>query len=224
MPGLASTTTARHGRDLEVAKQMAALRVQPTNRVRFAFWGAEGARPARAEHYLANLPKAELKNLMLNLNFDMVGPELRPLRLRRRRLGDGDEGRAGRGTSSVSSSTTSPRRLPTAPTAFDGRSDYGPFIDRGIPGWRSLHWSRGIKSAAEAAVYGGTVRSTPVLPRGVRHLSDQRQLDGARPDGGRDRRCDPQFAMTTSSTSGTGKSSSSSQQSVGDFKGSLLRK
>ena len=33
-----------------------------------------------------------------------------------------------------------------------------------------------------------------------------------------------QFAMTTSSTSGTGKASSSAQQSAGQFKGSLLRK
>ena len=29
------------------------------------------------------------------------------------------------------------------PTAFDGRSDYGPFIANGVPGRRSLHRGRG---------------------------------------------------------------------------------
>ena len=179
---------------LEVAKQMAALRVQPTNRVRFAFWGAEEFGLLGAEHYLANLPKAELKNLMLNLNFDMVGS---PNYVRFVYDGDGSatgtKGPSGSGNiERVFLDYFASQRLPTAPTAFDGRSDYGPFIDRGIPAGGLFTGAEGIKSAAEAAVYGGTEEwPTPVLPRGVRHLSDQRQLDGARPDGGRDRRCDP---------------------------------
>jgi Zn-dependent M28 family amino/carboxypeptidase len=58
---------------LEIAKQMAALGVQPTNTVRFAFWGGEEFGLLGAEHYLATLPKADLKDIAVNLNFDMVG-------------------------------------------------------------------------------------------------------------------------------------------------------
>ena len=48
------------------------------------------------------------------------------------------------------------QNLPTAPTAFDGRSDYGPFIDRGIPAGGLFTGAEGIKTAQQAAVYGGT--------------------------------------------------------------------
>jgi Zn-dependent M28 family amino/carboxypeptidase len=46
--------------------------------------------------------------------------------------------------------------LATDPTAFDGRSDYGPFIDRGIPAGGLFSGAEGIKTAQQAAVYGGT--------------------------------------------------------------------
>jgi Zn-dependent M28 family amino/carboxypeptidase len=46
--------------------------------------------------------------------------------------------------------------LATDPTAFDGRSDYGPFIDIGIPAGGLFTGAEGIKTAAQAAVYGGT--------------------------------------------------------------------
>ena len=207
---------------------MAALRVQPTNRVRFAFWGAEEFGLLGAEHYLANLPKAELKNLMLNLNFDMVGS---PNYVRFVYDGDG----SATGTKGPSGSGNI-ERVFLDYFASQEAADRADCLRRPLglravhrprhPGRRSLHRSRGdqVRGGGGRLRRHGRSGLRPVLPRGVRHLSDQRQLDGARPDGGRDRRCDLQFAMTTSSTSGTGKSSSSSQQSVGDFKGSLLRK
>lgn len=48
------------------------------------------------------------------------------------------------------------QNLPTEPTEFDGRSDYGPFIDRGIPAGGLFTGAEGIKTADEAAIYGGT--------------------------------------------------------------------
>jgi Zn-dependent M28 family amino/carboxypeptidase len=45
--------------------------------------------------------------------------------------------------------------LATAPTAFDGRSDYGPFIARGAPAGGLFTGAEGIKTAAQAAVFGG---------------------------------------------------------------------
>ena len=46
--------------------------------------------------------------------------------------------------------------LAAEPTAFDGRSDYGPFIAAGIPGGGLFSGAEEIKTAEEAAVYGGT--------------------------------------------------------------------
>jgi Zn-dependent M28 family amino/carboxypeptidase len=43
----------------------------------------------------------------------------------------------------------------TEPTAFDGRSDYGPFIAMGIPAGGLFTGAEGIKTAQQAAVYGG---------------------------------------------------------------------
>jgi len=41
------------------------------------------------------------------------------------------------------------------PTAFGGRSDYGPFIDVGIPAGGLFTGAEGVKTAEEAAYYGG---------------------------------------------------------------------
>ena len=46
--------------------------------------------------------------------------------------------------------------LATEPTAFDGRSDYGPFIDVGIPAGGLFTGAEGIKSEEQVAIYGGT--------------------------------------------------------------------
>ena len=45
--------------------------------------------------------------------------------------------------------------LATAPTAFDGRSDYGPFIAEGIPAGGLFSGAEGEKTADEAAIFGG---------------------------------------------------------------------
>ena len=46
--------------------------------------------------------------------------------------------------------------LATLPTAFDGRSDYNAFINVGIPAGGLFTGAEGIKSASQAAVFGGT--------------------------------------------------------------------
>jgi hypothetical protein len=45
--------------------------------------------------------------------------------------------------------------LPTAPTAFDGRSDYRDFIRAGIPAGGLFTGAEVAKTAAQAAIYGG---------------------------------------------------------------------
>ena len=84
--------------------------------------------------------------------------ELRPLRLRRRRLRHRPEpvppGSAQ--IEQVFNDYFDSQGLATEPTAFDGRSDYGPFIDAGIPAGGLFTGAEGIKTAAQAATYGGT--------------------------------------------------------------------
>jgi Zn-dependent M28 family amino/carboxypeptidase len=46
--------------------------------------------------------------------------------------------------------------LPSEPTPFNGRSDYGPFIAVGIPAGGLFSGAEGIMTAAQALRYGGT--------------------------------------------------------------------
>ena len=61
--------------------------------------------------------------------------------------------------------------LASEPTPFNGRSDYGPFIAVGIPAGGLFSGAEGVKTAEQAAVYGGTAGSAVrlLLPPGVRH-------------------------------------------------------
>src|SRR5918998_4593555 len=61
---------------LETALQISKLGLEPTNRVRFAFWGAEEFGLLGSEYYVEDLVEndpEELDNIALNLNFDMLG-------------------------------------------------------------------------------------------------------------------------------------------------------
>jgi Zn-dependent M28 family amino/carboxypeptidase len=50
------------------------------------------------------------------------------------------------------------QRIQTAPTDFDGRSDYGPFIaaGAGIPAGGLFTGAEGVKTPEQAAIFGGT--------------------------------------------------------------------
>jgi Zn-dependent M28 family amino/carboxypeptidase len=144
--------------DLEIAEQLAALKIKPRQKVRFAFWGAEEAGTLGSEHYIDTLPDADLNKIFANLNFDMLGS---PNPVRFVYDGDGsDTAAAGPpGSAEIEKVFTgyfAKQKLATAPTAFDGRSDYCPFITVGIPAGGLFSGAEGIKTAEQATVYGGT--------------------------------------------------------------------
>ncbi|MGV8910088.1 MAG: M20/M25/M40 family metallo-hydrolase [Propionicimonas sp.] len=58
---------------LETAVRFAELGVQPRNRVRFAFWGAEEDGLYGSEHYAAQLDEAGRRGTVAYLNLDMIG-------------------------------------------------------------------------------------------------------------------------------------------------------
>lgn len=143
---------------LEIAKQIAKLKIRPRQKLRFAFWGAEESGLLGSEHYVATLPDADLARIYANLNFDMLGS---PNYARFVYDGDGSAtGTAGPPGSAqiegIFDSYFAGAGLATDPTAFDGRSDYGPFIAVGIPAGGLFSGAEGIKTEAQAAAYGGT--------------------------------------------------------------------
>jgi Zn-dependent M28 family amino/carboxypeptidase len=143
--------------NLESAIQVAKQNLRPRNTIRFAWWGAEELNLLGSTFYVQSLSDAEFGKIMLNLNHDMIAS---PNFVRFVYDGDGsDTPTAGPAGSSeieqVFLQWFASQGLATAPTAFDGRSDYGPFIARGAPAGGLFTGAEGIKTAAQAAVFGG---------------------------------------------------------------------
>jgi Zn-dependent M28 family amino/carboxypeptidase len=145
---------------LEIALQMKKLNIKPTNHVRFAFWGAEESSPPHwgSQAYLEELDPAQLEDIALYLNFDMIGS---PNYVRFVYDGDGNAvgppGPNGSGTiEKVFRDYFASQNLATEPTPFDGRSDYLAFLQAGIPAGGLISGADGIKTPQQAAIYGGT--------------------------------------------------------------------
>lgn len=145
---------------LETAIQMSKTNVNPRQKVRFAFWGAEELGLLGSEHYVATASDDELAKIYATLNFDMLGS---PNYVRFVYDGDGSatEGAVAGPPGSAQIETVftdyfSAQGLATEPTAFDGRSDYGPFIAAGIPAGGLFSGAEALKTPEQAAIFGGT--------------------------------------------------------------------
>ena len=146
---------------LEIARQLAALEIEPRNKVRFAFWGAEEFGLLGSQHYVDQLRPAEQDQIALNLNFDMIAsPNFG------RFVYDGDRSRfsGGRGSPPVPRGSGTIEAIFQAYFAdqgltlnevpFDGRSDYGPFIAQGIPAGGLFTGAEGLRPAGQAPAAG----------------------------------------------------------------------
>lgn len=145
------------GQNLEIALQMAALGIVPRNQVTFAWWGAEESGLIGSQHYVDQLTKSEVKDIAVNLNFDMVAS---PNYVRFVYDGDASDteslGSAGSGVvEDVFNDYFASQGLETEPTEFDGRSDYDAFVAAGIPAGGTFTGAEGVKTPEEAAIYGG---------------------------------------------------------------------
>jgi aminopeptidase Y len=143
---------------LEVAEQMA--NVKPRNKVRFAWWGAEEASLVGSTYYVNNLSAAELEDITLYLNFDMIGSPNYVFFIY-----DGDDsdgvgaGPGPAGSAQIEKTFEEYFTMVGEPfkgTDFSGRSDYGPFIAVGIPSGGLFTGAEGIKTPEEVALWGGT--------------------------------------------------------------------
>jgi Zn-dependent M28 family amino/carboxypeptidase len=149
---------------LEIAEAYMTQERTARNRIRFVWWGAEELGLIGSRHYVATLSASDKARIKLNLNFDMVGsPNFV------RFVYDGDNsafpvgpnaaaGPAGSGEiERVFHDYFEAMGLASAETPFSGRSDYGPFIAAGvdIPAGGLFTGAEGIKTAEQAAIYGG---------------------------------------------------------------------
>jgi Zn-dependent M28 family amino/carboxypeptidase len=211
---------------LEIAEEFADLGIQPRNQVRFAWWGAEELGLIGSEYYVSQLTKPELKDIALNLNFDMVGS---PNFVRFVYDGDGSDtavkGPAGSAAiEKVFVQYFNSQGLASEPTEFSGRSDYGPFIAVGIPAGGLFTGAEGIKTEEQEAIYGGTagIAYDPCYHQACDTFANisltvlNQNADAAA-------HATLQFAMTTGDASGTHDGGEASSAKM-EYWGSELRK
>ncbi len=154
---------------LEIAEQIAKLdkgkgKKKPAirNQLQFAFWGAEEEGLIGSDQYVAQLTDEEREDIMLNLNFDMLAS---PNFARLVYDGNTDETDPPPGGSPPGSGAIErvflnyfeDKGLPTQATAFDGRSDYGPFIAQGIPAGGLFSGAEDPKTAEQVDLFGGLI-------------------------------------------------------------------
>lgn len=142
---------------LEVALQLTKFSIN--NAVRFGWWSGEEEGLRGAKYYVANLPAEEAAKIRIYLNFDMIAS---PNFVYQIYDGDGSsygiEGAPGSAEVEKLWEDFFPKEagLPFDSTAFDGRSDYGPFLTAGIPAGGLTSGADEVKSEEQAAIFGGT--------------------------------------------------------------------
>jgi len=142
---------------LALAKQLSDVGVEPNNKIRLAWWGAEEEGLIGSTDYVAGLKEKALSKIALYLNFDMVGS---PNFGRFIYDGDGDafDSEGPKGSDTIESTFEKyfkKEGLATGPTQFDGRSDYLAFIDSGIPAGGLFTGAEEVKTDKEAKKFGG---------------------------------------------------------------------
>jgi Zn-dependent M28 family amino/carboxypeptidase len=148
---------------LEIAETFAAQDREARNKLRFMWYGAEEFNLLGSGFYVNNLTDEEQAQIMAMVNFDMVGS---PNYVRFVYDGDNSAFPVGPGAAAGPPGSAfiedlfvdyfDSQGLASDPTPFSGRSDYGPFIAVGIPAGGLFTGAEGIKTAEQAAIYGGS--------------------------------------------------------------------
>jgi Zn-dependent M28 family amino/carboxypeptidase len=130
------------------------------NAVRFAFWGAEELGLLGSEAYVNGLSDEQRNDIALYLNFDMLGSENAGYLAY-----DGDnsdnvgEGPGPEGSAGIERTFVEYLQrngVAADGTDFDGRSDYGPFIEHQIPSGGVFSGADETKTPEQAQKWGGT--------------------------------------------------------------------
>ena len=148
---------------LEIAETFAGQNRVAANRLRFMWYAAEEFNLLGSTAYVASLSAEELDQIMAMINLDMVSSPNYA-----RFVYDGDNSAFPVGPGAAAGPPGSGyledlftdyfvgAGLSSDETPFSGRSDYGPFIAQGIPAGGLFTGAEGIKTAEQAAEFGGT--------------------------------------------------------------------
>ena len=134
-----------------------------TNKIRFAWWGAEELNLVGSRFYVGQLTPAERSKITININFDMLASSNGVYFVQ-----DGDGAHTGGpvqpGRSAelehVFTSYFDSQGLPWVARPYDGRSDYQSFVEAGIGAGGLTSGSDQVKTAEQAALFGGTAGVT----------------------------------------------------------------
>lgn len=140
--------------NLELAIRLGVDNKEIKNKVRFAWWAAEELGLLGSHHYMNDLnatQSPELENIVLNLNFDMVGS---PNFFRGIYNGTSASKESGK-IQILFEDWFHDENLHTEPTAFDGRSDYGPFLAYGKAAGGLFTGAEALKTDNGRQSYGG---------------------------------------------------------------------
>jgi Zn-dependent M28 family amino/carboxypeptidase len=150
---------------LEAAVQISKAKLR--NKVRFAWWGAEESGLIGSTFYVDDLvnqfnagQNEDVLKIALYLNFDMIASPNYVFKIYDGDNSDGEGAGAGPAGSDVIEkyfeAFYGAVGEPFKGTDFSGRSDYGRFIFYGIPAGGLFTGAEEIKTAEEAAIWGGT--------------------------------------------------------------------
>ncbi|MGW3849504.1 M28 family metallopeptidase [Streptomyces fagopyri] len=132
---------------LETALAVSRAQYQPTRHLRFAWWGAEELGMVGSKYYVNSLSSANRAKISDYLNFDMIGSP-NPGYF----VYDDDPT-----IEKTFKDYFTGLGIATEPeTEGDGRSDHSPFKNAGIPVGGLFSGADYIKTAAQAAKWGGT--------------------------------------------------------------------
>ena len=142
---------------LEIAQQLAKSKSKLDNALRFGWWSAEEYGLLGAEYYVSQLSLEERNKIRIYLNFDMIAS---PNYVYAIYDGDGSafnvSGPAGSAQAEqLFEKYFESQGLAHVPSDFDGRSDYGPFLDAGIACGGLFTGAEVNKTEEEARLFGG---------------------------------------------------------------------
>ena len=135
-------------------------KLKPQNTVRFAWWGDEEGGLVGSTAYVNGLSSAERAKIALYLNYDMVGSPNYYFGVY-----DADESTyeapvvvppGSIAIEDLFESYYTSVGEPYDDAAFSGRSDYQAFISNGIPSGGLFTGAEQVKTAEQAAIWGGT--------------------------------------------------------------------
>jgi Zn-dependent M28 family amino/carboxypeptidase len=140
---------------LDLAEEVA--KRHPKNKIRFLWFGGEEDGLVGSQYYAANLSQEEVNRVDVMIDTDMIAS---PNYVRLVYDGDGSDfpttGPAGSAVVERLFNRYFHRRgMATLPQAFDGRSDYVGFINRGIPAGGIFAGAEVPKTEEQVAVFGG---------------------------------------------------------------------